>query len=246
MRISLSTQDFQKSIPFNIQGISEIIEYSAKKRYHFIEIRDVLEDLTNDNCEVISEVALKNNIVVIYVIGVNLLDAKFHEVFQRGLSNTSFFPNPGILRTMLAKSEFDAESTRKVWNKDELIRLTRISVSCASVANTMGIQFLVENTVEAFFGDSIAYYGIADFLNKTSSTGFQIDIGNLFRNNTRVNNDPKALMRFLPELENRWVMTHLKTAIEGKWQPVLTDNPITFKEIIELMGKQVVNYVMLE
>jgi len=246
MKIGLSTQDFQKSIPFNVEGINEIIEYSAREGYHFIELRDVNADLSSEDCRTISELAKKNNINVIYVIGVNLLDPRFRQVFQKGLSNTLFFPDPGILRTILSKSEFDGDSSKKGWNESEFNKIKRISDSCAAVAESKGIQFLVENTIEAFFGDSLSYYGIADFLTHTSGTGFQIDIGNLFRNNTRVAIDPEKVMNFMPTIGDRWIETHLKTAIGGVWEPVLTENPITVKEIIDLMGNQNVNYAMLE
>ena len=246
LKIGLITNNFQKAIPFNVEGCTEIIEYASKEGYQFVEIRDVLADLTTEECKTLARVAQKNKIEVIYVLGINPLDSGFKEVFERGLKNAVLFPGPGYLRTLISNPVFDPDPDKKGWNKDELARLISICESCAVTAKAKKILFIIENLNEAFFGDGSNYFGLADFLNQTSATFFQLDIANLFRNSNRVKNDPEKVIKFLSTLENRWVETHLKTIQGGEPQPVLTDNPLTVERIVDLMGKQNVKYVMLE
>jgi len=246
LKLGLSTLNFQGSIPFNINGISEIMSFSAKEGYQFIEIRDGAATLAIEDCKALAELSKKYNLAVIYVIGINPLDTSFIQVFQKGLNNALMFPEPGILRTIISKSEFDVDVNKKGWSKDELTRLIRITDSCAQIANESGINLAVENMNEAFFGDSLTYFGLADFLTRTSSTSFLLDIGNLFRSTSRVKNDPEKVLKFLPTLDNRWLYTHLKTIQDGEVQPFLTDNPIPVGRIIDLMDKQKVLYAMLE
>lgn len=246
LKIGLSSQDFQKALPFNVEGLTEVIEYASKEGYQFIEIRDVPANLPTDDCKTLARVAKKNEIEVIYVIGKNPLDSGFYEVFERGLTNASLFPGPGYLRTLVSNPVFDPDVNKKGWTKEELAKLTQLCESCAATAKARNIQFIIENLNEAFFGDSLTYFGLADFLNQTSGTAFQLDIGNLFRNTTRVKNDPGKVIKYLSAMGDRWVETHLKTIQGGEPQPILTDNPLPVEKAVELMGKQNVLYVMLE
>ena len=246
LKLGLSTNSFQKAITFNIPGITEIIEYASKEGYQFLEIRDVLADLAIEDCKALAGVAKKENIEIIYVIGVHPLDSGFNEVFERGLANTSLFQGPGFMRTLISNPVFDPDVSKKGWTKEEFAKLTRICENCAAKAKAKKIKFIVENLNEAFFGDNLTYFGLADFLNQTTETNFQLDIGNLFRNTTRVKNDPDKVMKFLSTLGKRWVETHLKTIQGGEPQPILTDNPLPVERIVDLMGKRNIPYVMLE
>ena len=51
---------------------------------------------------------------------------------------------------------------------------------------------------------------------------------------------------FLEQLGDRWVTTHVKTAVEGVPQPVVGDNPISVSKITRMMGKGGVQYFALE
>lgn len=78
--------------------------------------------------------------------------------------------------------------------------------------------------------------------------GLQFDTGNPFRKTARVRSDPQKVSEYLAGLGNRWVSSHLKTLVEmgGVAQPVLTDSPLTIKEVVTLMGKQDVLFASLE
>lgn len=247
LKIGISTNSFGSAIPLNEAGVTEIIEYASKEGYQFVEIRDVMADkLPTDCLKALAEVAKENKIDIIYVIGIDPLDPGFYEVFERGLKNTLIFPVPGIMRTLVSKPVFDPDINKKGWNKEELNKLTIICEDCTTIAKSKNIQFVVENLNEAFFGDGLTYYGLADLLTSASNTAFQLDIGNLFRNTTRVRNDLEKVINYLPTLGNRWVETHLKTIQEGEPQVILTENPLTCEKVVEMMGKLNIPFVMIE
>lgn len=248
LKIGFSTQNFQKAMPVNVESLTELIEYASKEGYQFIELRDDLAKLTGGECKLLAEVAKKNKIDVIYEIHKNPLDSGYIRVFEKGLANTLLFSGPGIMRTLVSKSEFEADAGKKGWNKDELNKLAGLSDSCALIAKGKNIQFIVENLNEPFFGHDSTYYGLTDFFTKTSVTGLQLDISNPFRNSSREKADPGEVIKYLSTMGSRWVTTHLKTipAMGGEPQPILTDNPLPIEKVVEMMGKQNVPYVTLE
>lgn len=246
LKLGFSSQNFLKALPLNVAGLTEIIEYASKEGYQFVEVRDQFVDLTNDDCKALAEVAKKNKIDLFYVFNKNPLDSGYFPVFERALANVMVFPGPGILRALASKSEFDADPAKKGWTKEELTRLAGIADSCALICKSKNIRFLFENNNEAFFGDSLTYFGLTDLFANTTYPGLQFDIANMFRKTARVKSDPERVLKYLSTMGNRWVETHLKTIIEGEPQTVLTDNPIPVEKIIELMGKQNVQYAALE
>lgn len=246
LKIGFSTHSFQKTVPLNVSGLTELIEYASNEGYHFMEVRDPQVDLSHDDCKELAAIAIINKIDIIYVFNKNILDSRFNEFFERGLANAIIFPGPGIMRTLVSKSEFDQDPERKGWNKEELVHITNLSESCAFKARSKNIHFIVENCNEAFFGNNLTYFGITDFLENAVGTDLQLDIGNLFSNTNRVDNDPEKVFKYLKTLKNRWVETHLKTIQNGEPQAILTDNPLPLEKIVDLMGKQNVLYLTLE
>ena len=170
MMIGFSTQNFQKALPVNVESLTELIEYAANEGYQFIELRDDQAKLTTEDCTALAIVAKKNKIDIIYEIHKNPLDSGYFEVFERGLANIQLLPGPGILRTLISKSEFDADAGKKAWTKDELKTLSILSDSCAVIAKGKNIQFIVENFNEPFFGDGVSDFGLNDFFANTSGT----------------------------------------------------------------------------
>jgi hypothetical protein len=248
LKIGFSTQNFQKAMPVDVKSLTEIIEYASKQGYQFIELRDDLAKFTMEECRELADIAIKNKIDVIYEIQKNPLDTGYFKVFERALENTLIFRGPGILRTVISKSEFDADQTKIGWSKDELVKLTILSDSCALIAKAKNVRFIVENFNESFFGDSSSYFGIDDFFDNTTFTGLQLDIGNPFRSSSRGKADPEIVSKYLSGLGNRWVTSHLKTVIKqgGDSQPVLTENPLPIEKVVSMMASQNVLYCALE
>lgn len=246
LKIGFSTFSFQKVLPLNASGLTELIKYASIKGFNFIEIRDPFVELSETVCKMLAEVAIKCDIGILYVFNKNLLDSGFSVSFVKALNNVRLFPGPGILRALVSKSEFETDPKKIGWTKEELAQLVKISDDSAKIAKSKNIQFVVENGVEAFFGDNISYFGLADFISDTNETGLQFDIANLYHNINRAQNDPDKILQFLPAIGNRWIETHLKTIQDGQPQPYLTANPLPVESIVELMGKQNVQYLTLE
>jgi len=183
---------------------------------------------------------------VIYEINVNLLHPEFREVFERGLGNTLLFGQPAILRAPVANSEFAGNPGKVGWTIEELKDAAVMAEQCAELAADTGVRFIVENTVEPFFGKSPEYFGLSDFLKHTKKTGLQFDLCNAFVNGSSMKADPDAVADFLDGLGDRWVTTHVKTAVDGVAQPVVGENPLPVERITELMGKNGVDYFALE
>jgi|GEM_PF-970539 len=154
LQIGFSTQNFQKALPVNVANLTDFMDYASTEGYQFIELRDNLATLRPEECLQLANHAKSKKIDVIYEVQTNPLDTAFLKVFDRALANTLLFPGPGILRSLISQSEFDADSTKKGWSKDELTRVAHLLDSCAAVAKTKKVQLIVENMNEPFFGDS--------------------------------------------------------------------------------------------
>ncbi len=246
IKLGISSQNFLKALPLDVTGLTEVIEYAASEGFRFVEIRDQFVDLNTDDCKALAEVAKKNELELIYVFNKNLLDPSFGEFFNKALANVGVMPGPGILRALASKTEIEADPQKKGWTKDELDKLCKIADSCATVCKSKNIRFVFENSNEAFFGDSLNYHGLADLFSCTEGPGLQFDIANMFRKSARASADPEKVLDYLPALGDRWVESHLKSSPAGEALDYLTDNPISVKEIIDLMGKQNVIYAAIE
>jgi sugar phosphate isomerase/epimerase len=248
LKLGFSTQNFQAAMANNVANLTEIIEYASTEGYQFIELRDPLAKLTEEECMKLAEVAKEKKIDVIYEIHKNLLDTGYFEVFKKGLANAKIFNGPGIIRTVVSGSEFKDDPSKKGWTKEEFQQLTRIADSCTLIAKGENIRFIVENFDEAFFGDGTNYFGISDFFNSASGTGFQLDMSNMFRKPAREMTEPDKVLQYLPTLGDQWVTTHLKTVLTmgGDMQPTLTENPLPVEKIVGLMGKQNVIWAAFE
>ncbi len=246
MKIGFSTQNFMQSMPFTVESLEELISYAAKKGYGFIQLRDSRAELSKEDCERLTAYADSLGIRVIYEIHVNLLHPDFTEVFARGTENAKLFGQPAILRAPLTGSEFEGKDTKTGWTLEELTAAALLAEECAARADSQGVRFVVENVMEPFFGKSPAYFGLADLFKHTGKVGLQFDLCNAFVNNSRMKADPDQVAAFLEQLGERWVTTHVKTAVDGVPQPVVGDNPISVREIARMMGEGGVQYFALE
>jgi len=246
LKIGFSTQNFQKIMKVNVVNLAELLEYASYEGYQFIMIRDDLAELSDSECVVLSEYARKFNIEIIYEIHKNPLDEGYMKLFEKGLRNATLFGAPGIIRTIVSKSEFDNDPLKKGWTGSEFVQLTKVCDDCAAKAEKVDIKFVVENFNEAFFSDGHDFFGLADLLTNTLGTGLQFDISNPFRNTSRAKAEPERVEQYLKNLGKRWITTHLKTILDGEIQPVLTDNPIPIERVVNLMGIHNVTWVALE
>jgi hypothetical protein len=243
--LGFTTQNFHKSMPPGLDTIRELLDFASEEGYAFMELRDPSADLREEDCRILADYAWDKRVEVIYEIQKDLFDPDFQMVFERALQNTAQFGEPGILRSILSWSEFEADPDKKGWSREELDYLTTTADSCAKQAKVQDVHFILENIVEPWSGQEGAF-GLTDFFDRTSLVGLQFDTANPFLSSCRGYIDPVSVSGYLSALPGRWMTTHLKCAADDRFQAVLKDNALSFTRVFELMSAQGVHYAALE
>lgn len=247
LRLGFSTQNFLKCMPVSVENLEEIIKFASDNGYSFIELRDPEAGLSLEECKRLAEVAVLNNVEVLYEINTNLLAPGYLSVFERGLENTVMFPGKGIIRTLISNTEFAGDINKKGWTEEELDQIVEIANNCSRLAKKHNLQFIVENGNEAFFGNSPEYYGFAEFFDCIdTNVGLQFDTSNPFQNISRSKSNPDQVEQYLTSVADRWVTTHLKSGKDGVFQPVLNENPLDLGKVLSLMNDFNIPYVAFE
>ncbi len=245
IKLGFSTQNFLKAMPLGVDNLKEILDFASAEGFAFIELRDPSAELSEEDCSVLASYANKKNVEVIYEIHKDLFDPDFQGVFDRGVRNTVVFGEPGILRSILSWSEFAADENKRGWTREELNHITAYADSSAAVAKEQGVQLILENIVEPWFGQGDEL-GLVDFFAGTSMVGLQFDTANPFLSSCRRVADPGAVAEYLGTIPGRWFTTHLKCGAMDNFQPILMENQLPFERIFELMAAGNVTYAALE
>ncbi len=245
IKLGFSTQNFQNALPLGTASLMEIMDIARDQGYAFVEIRDPSADLTEADCRILAGQARKNGLEVIYEMHRDMFDPEFREVFSRAVRNTALFGEPGILRSVLSYSEFASDPDKTGWTREELGFIAALADSCAASAKESGVQFILENIMEPWFGME-GEMGLDAFFRSTSRVGLQFDTANPFLSSSRRPADPDSVAKFLGTLKGRWFTTHLKSGAEDSFQPVLRENFLEFDRVFRLMAENGVHYAALE
>ena len=245
VKLGFSTQNFLNCLPLGLENLQTLLDFATDEGYAFIEIRDPLADLSLQHCKTLAAYAREKDVEVIYEIHKDLFSPGFKEIFERAVSNTAVFGQPGILRSIMSWSEFTADENKTGWTDDELDHLATLADQCAAEAKTMNVQFVLENIIEPWFGHQ-GGHGLADLFRKTSGIGLQFDTANPFLPSCRGPADPDDVAEHLDQISDRWFTTHLKCGKDGAFQPMLEENPLSYQSVLGLMSKNQVKYAALE
>ena len=245
IKLGFSTQNFQNALPLGTAGLMEITDFAADQGYAFIELRDPSAELPEEDCRELAAYTGRKGIEVIYEMHRDLFDPGFREVFARAVRNTALFGGPGILRSILSYSEFATDPAKTGWKEEELKNIAALADSCAASAGQSGVQFILENIVEPWFGAE-EDKGLDDFFSATSQVGLQFDTANPFLSSNRRPADPDKVAKYLGTLKGRWVTTHLKSGAKDSFQPSLRENFIPYEQVFRLMAGNGVRYAALE
>ncbi len=128
---------------------------------------------------------------------------------------------------------------------EELDYLIALADYCAGAAKKQGVQFILENIIEPWFGKD-EDLGLDNFFAGTSLVGLQFDTANPFLPSCRRVAAPEEVAEYLGTIDGRWFTTHLKCGAEGTFQPILRDNYISFEKVFKLMSDNKVKYAALE
>lgn len=245
VKLGFSTQNFLNCLPVGVKNFQTLLDFAADEGYSFIEIRDPQADLSRENCKVLAAYAREKNVEVIYEIHKDLYSSDFKEVFDRAVSNTAALGPPGILRSIMSWSEFTADENKTGWTDEELEHLATVADQCAAEARALNVQFVLENIIEPWFGHN-GGHGLADLYRKTSGIGLQFDTANPFLPSCRGPADPDDVAEHLDQIADRWFTTHLKCGKDGAFQPMLEENPMSYRTVLSLMSQNQVKYAALE
>jgi sugar phosphate isomerase/epimerase len=247
IKVGFTTANFSKYLPVSMENSKKLIDFAGVEGFGWIEIRDPNATLTLNECQQISEYAKEKKIEVAYSIQIGLLDSNFSEVFSRGLPNAAAFEGPRTIRSLACGDEIRKDPNKKAWNSTELEKLVQTANQAANQAKTMGVTFVLENALEPIKGDGTTSFGISEFFAKVNpNVGFQFDTANPFCT-SRVLAKPEDAQSILEKYINRMPYLHLKSSSkEHKPLPVLAENELDFKIILDLMSKHKVTYAAFE
>lgn len=246
LKLGFTTQNFLKVMPVTVENSKQLIDYAANQGFTWIELRDPDAVLTVDESKEIAEYAQKKGIEVIYAIQKGVLDEDFWSTFEKGVKNAAVFGGQKVIRSLASGAELTNDETKKGWTQEELEKVVQSADSAATIAQAHGLQYVIENGAEAFFGNGNQYYGIADVFSRVSErVGWQFDTANPF-SVSHTHASPDSVKAFLQEHADRLYYIHLKSAQNGAAQPTLTNNPLALEEVFQVLSTHEVPYVAIE
>lgn len=246
LKLGFTTQNFLQVMPVNLENSKKLVDYAAAEGYSWIELRDPDAVLSLEEAQEVADYATQKGIEVSYAIQKGILDEDFWPTFSKGVKNAAVFEGPGFFRSLGSFAEFTADTSKEGWTQEELDQLVLYADSAASLAHENGLQYVIENASESFFGKDNAYFGIADLFSHTSeNVGWQFDTANPF-SVSRVHPAADSVAKFLEEHANNLYYIHLKSAEDGQAQTTLMENPLPFAEVFNIMSAHDVPYVAIE
>jgi sugar phosphate isomerase/epimerase len=247
LKIGFLNVNFVKQWPLGVESAKKVVDYAKEQGFWWIELRDPLATLTLVEAKELAAYAKDRNIEVAYAMNIGLLDPNFWEVFSRGLANAAVFDGPRTIRTAGPGLEFATSEKKTHWTFAELQKAVETANQAANLAKAFGLQYVVENGLEAIKGDGVTSFGTVElFGNANSNLGFQLDTGNFFCV-SRVWTKPEDAQAFIEKYGSRMGYMHLKTSSkEHKVQPVIGDNELDFDIIFAIAAKNKRPYVGFE
>lgn len=246
IRWGFTTQNFINTTPVSVDNANALIAYARAEGYDWIELRDPEASLTVSQCQKIASFARDNQIEIIYSIQRGLLDDHFWDIFKRGIANAAVFNEPGFFRALSTGKEYQIDSTKIGWTKEEFVRAVAVANEAAALACQYGIRFVIENGDGDIDGYGKSYYGLADLFDQTDPhLLFQFDTANFFWV-PKISITAEKAEAFLRRYASRMAYIHLKSAKDGQALPILADNPLNYDAVFSIMEENNVYYVAIE
>jgi sugar phosphate isomerase/epimerase len=246
LKLGFTTQNFLAAMPVSLETSKQFIDYAAEQGYQWLELRDPNAELSVEESQEIAAYAQENEIEVSYAIQKGLLDDDFWPTFEKGLQNAVVFEGPRLIRSLASLSEFASDTTKQGWTQEELQMAVQYAYSAAALANEAGLQYVIENGGEPFFGKREQYFGVADLFARTGKqVGWQFDTANPF-SVARVHVTADSVRNYLQANIGNLFYIHLKSAQNGQAQETLGKNPLPLPEVLQLLSEHSVPYVAIE
>ncbi len=246
LKLGFTTQNFLAAMPVSLETSKQFVDYAAEQGYDWLELRDPNAELSVEESKEIASYAQEKGIEVSYAIQKGLLDHDFWPSFEKGLKNAVAFEGPNLIRSLASLSEFASDTTKQGWTEEELESAIQYADSAAALATEAGLQYVIENGGEPFFGKEEQYFGVADlFAQVGDKVGWQFDTANPF-SVARVQTTSDSVRQYLQDHVNNLFYIHLKSAKLGQAQEVLGENPLPLTEVLQTLSENSVTYVAIE
>ncbi|MEM8970014.1 MAG: TIM barrel protein [Bacteroidota bacterium] len=246
LKLGFTTQNFLAAMPVSLETSKQFVDYAAEQGYAWLELRDPSAELSVEESQEIAAYAQEKGIEVSYAIQKGLLDEDFWATFEKGLKNAVVFEGPKLIRSLASLSEFANDPTKQGWTEEELEIAVQYADSAAALANQAGLQYVIENGGEPFYGQIDQYYGVADLFARVSDqVGWQFDTANPF-SVARVHASPDSVRMFLQNNIENLFYIHLKSAQGGQAQETLGENPLPLPEVLKMLADHSVPYIAIE
>ncbi|MFI5341404.1 MAG: hypothetical protein ACHQ7N_16395, partial [Candidatus Methylomirabilales bacterium] len=162
LKLGFLNVNFIKQWPLGVESAKKAIDFANEQGFWWIEIRDPFATLTLAECKELATYAKQRDIEVAYAMNIGLLDPNFWEVFSRGLANAAVFDGPRTIRTAGPGLEFATNEKKTHWTFAELQQAVATANEAANMAKAFGLQYVVENGVEAIKGDGVSTFGTVE------------------------------------------------------------------------------------
>lgn len=246
LKLGFTTQNFIECTPVTSENAKKFIDYAVENRFHWIELRDPDAVLTFEECKQIAGYANKKGIEIGYANQRGFLDPDFWEIFSKGVKNAAAFNGPNTIRALISGKAFSEDENKLGLDSAEFKEIIDIANKAAGIAKENGLQLVVENGAEAFFGDNKTYFGTNEFFQKVNSNvGWQFDTGNPF-SGARVKPSPDMMKQYLMSNIKNLYYIHLKSAQNGEALTTLQDNDLDFDVIFSALSEHDIPYIAIE
>ena len=246
LKLGFTTQNFIECAVVNVENAKRFIDYANDEGYHWIELRDSNAALAQGDCEEIAGYAHEKVIEIAYANQIAIPDSNFWELFETGLDNAAAFSGPTTMRVLLCGLEFENDTEKKGWSEEEMNDIIERIHKAYESAKKKGLQLIIENGMEALFGDGSTFRGLSDLFKQINpAVGWQFDCANPF-SVTRIDHTPMEVKNFLECNIDRLYYMHLKSSQNRQAQPVLMENPLAFDEIFSILSTHNKPYIAIE
>ncbi len=231
IRWGFTTQNFLPTVPVSLEAAKRFVSYAKKEGFSWIELRDPDASLSVEQCREIAAFAGHNGIEVVYSMQRGLLADDFEVVFDRALANTKVFNGLQVVRVLALRSKEDWG-----WTDTEFSRAVTVANKAAQQAAGHGCQLMIENADVVLDGTGKDCFGMIQLMETVDpEILLQLDTANLFTGPQPVT--PQQAEEFIRTYARRIIYVHLKSARDGKAQPVLSGNSLNFRTIFSLLAE---------
>jgi sugar phosphate isomerase/epimerase len=221
--LGLTTKTFSKAVKRGAVTWAEVIRWAAANGFGWIELRDSLADMEDDELGRLGSIARDSGLAMQYAWdGTNLLADSARSLFARGLAKASKLPGVRFCRVTIAGEVFKDDRARLGYTIDETRRISSEMVRLAEAAEGVGITLAFENSHEPLCGDGAGFLGIRELLQRIDVMNLVFDPANFLSLRSPLRAPGwDALATFYDEFSSRIPYIHLKSAGAGGFLPSL-------------------------